>query len=262
MQRTARKQVVRCIVLSGAFGAATATAWPGVFEGEPTTTRYAPQVGLYVSRSFGSGSTSRLRWGMRIEEIGGTPTPPPTDARVGTSQRRELVDLQLAPSSDATIVFGKRLTWNLARRTLGTQSSSAAPESVAVAAMDRFGLPDRWQLPRWGDRKSDPSRAEMTLGREPRVDWVETKNNVRPSIFVFDTRRGSLTAVEFPRWPGQRCCTSGRRPDVGGNMALAARGDRLLRAPKDIEVGNRTKIESLAQARFHPVPGLSIGSLK
>jgi hypothetical protein len=87
-------------------------------------------------------------------------------------------------------------------------------------------------------------------------------NNVWPSIFVFGTRRASLTTVEFPRWPDQRCCTSGRRPDVGGNVALAAHGDRLLRAPKDTEVGDRIEIERLAQARFHPVPGLSIGSLK
>jgi len=248
------------MVLSGAFGAATATAWAGEFVGQTTTTRYAPQVALYVSRSFGSGSTSRLRWGMRIEEIGGTSTAPPTDARIGTSQARGLVDLQLAPSSDAIIVFGERLTWNLARRTLSTRSSSAAPASVV--AIDGFGLPDRWQLPRWDDRKSDPSRAEMAFGRGPRVELIETKNNARPSIFVFDTRRASLTTVEFPRWPNLRCCTSGWRPDVGGNVALAAHGDGLLRAPKDVGPGDRSEIESLAQARFHRVSGLSIVSLE
>jgi signal transduction histidine kinase len=58
------------------------------------------------------------------------------------------------------------------------------------------------------------------------------------------------------------CCTSGWRPDVGGNGALAAHGDGLLRAPKDVEVGDRIEIESLAQAGFHRVAGPSIVSLK
>jgi hypothetical protein len=70
------------------------------------------------------------------------------------------------------------------------------------------------------------------------------------------------TTVEFPRRPKQRCCTSGWRPDVGGNVALAAHGDGLLRAPKDVEVGDRIEIESLAQAGFHRVAGPSIVSLK
>jgi hypothetical protein len=159
VQRTACKQLARWIVLSGAFGAATATAWAGVFVGEPTTTRHAPQIAFYVSRSFGSGSASRLRWGMRIEKIGATPIAPPTDGSVGTLQPRELVDLQLAPSSDAIIVFGERLTWNMARKTLIMRSSSAVPASMA--ASDGLGLPDRWRLPRWDARASDPSRAEM-----------------------------------------------------------------------------------------------------
>lgn len=247
MQRTAFKQVVRWIVVGGAFGAATATAWAGAFVGEPTTTRYAPQVALYVSQSFWSGGTSRLRWGMRIEEIGGTSIAPSTDAPVDTLRPRELIELQLARSSEPVIVVGQRLTWNLARGTLSMRSSSAAPGSVA--AIDGFELADRWHLPRWDARASNPGRPVMALVREP-----------RPSIFVFDTRRVSLVALEFPRWHDQRCCTIGGR-SVVGNM-LAAHADGSLRAAKGVEFGRRSETESLAQARFDRVPGLFIVSLK
>jgi hypothetical protein len=251
VQQVAVNRFVRWMVASGAFAGATAAASAGTLVGgEPTTPRDR-QLTLYVSQSLGSGSTSRLRFGLRIEGIGGTPIVPPMQTQVGL-QYKELVDLQLAPGSDAGVTLGKRLTWNFRGARLGLRSSSPAPSALAI---DAFRLPDRSQLSRWDARASDPSRTGMALDRQSRVGSTETRSNVPPPILGFGIRGATPTTFEFPPALDRWCCAAGWRPDGAGKVAIAAHSEGFYRALKDVDVGDQLDIASLAGTRPPRVRG-------
>jgi hypothetical protein len=109
---------------------------------------HGPVMMLYVSQPLGTRGAARV-YGLRLEQQGGT--RPQAGATVGTVTsampgQRSIVDLQIRRTSDVSVEFGHRVTWNVARRELslsGNQPSMALrlPAPVAAPPMVARSLP-------------------------------------------------------------------------------------------------------------------------
>ena len=92
---------------------------------------HGPMMMLYVKVPLGARGAARV-YGLRVDQQGGTPpqagamVDPITSAMPG---QRSIVDLQMTRASDVRVEFGRRLTWNVARREFGL---SANQPSMAV----------------------------------------------------------------------------------------------------------------------------------
>ena len=86
---------------------------------------HGPLMMLYLRQPLGVRGATRI-WGLRLEQA----TPAPTQAAALTGSmpgalpaampsQRALVDLQIRRSSDVRLEFGRRVTWNIARREFG-----------------------------------------------------------------------------------------------------------------------------------------------
>jgi hypothetical protein len=187
-------RLVSRLLLNGAFAAATAVASAGNIAGVAPNSPRARQITFYVSQSLGSGSTSRLLTGIRIEEVGRMPSGP-RQAEVGPSQQRELVSLQLMPRSDAGISFGRRLTWNFARETLEPHATS--PSAPLALAVDSIKLPGPEPSP--GEPQvSARIREKMAIEGGSRVGAIEIRS-IAPSQLGIQSAAHDQSIVEFPR---------------------------------------------------------------
>lgn len=99
---------------------------------------HGPLIMLYVRVPLGARGAARV-YGLRVDQQGGTPpqagamVDPITSAMPG---QRSIVDLQMTRASDVRVEFGRRLTWNVARREFGlsaNQPSMAVRLSAPVA---------------------------------------------------------------------------------------------------------------------------------
>jgi hypothetical protein len=79
---------------------------------------------LYVTLPLSSrGNASRPQYGLRMGEFRKRPTT--TQLVAVAPVQRELIDLQIVPHSDVRLEFGRRLIWDLPRKSFGPQSSVA-----------------------------------------------------------------------------------------------------------------------------------------
>jgi hypothetical protein len=103
---------------------------------------------LYLRQPLGARGAARV-YGLRVEQQGGTPpqagamTDPSTSAMPG---QRSIVDLQMTRASDLRVEFGRRVTWNVARREIGLTSNQPSmalrlPMPVAPTPTVAHSLP-------------------------------------------------------------------------------------------------------------------------
>lgn len=82
---------------------------------------HGPLMMLYVRQPLGARGAARV-YGLRIDQQGGT--PPQAGAMVNPISsampgQHSIVDLQMTRASDLRVEFGRRVTWNVARREFG-----------------------------------------------------------------------------------------------------------------------------------------------
>lgn len=86
---------------------------------------HGPLMMLYVRVPLGARGAARV-YGLRVDQQGGTPpqagamVDPITSALPG---QRSIVDLQMTRASDLRVEFGRRVTWNVARREFGLSAN-------------------------------------------------------------------------------------------------------------------------------------------
>jgi hypothetical protein len=87
---------------------------------------HGPVMMLYLRQPIGSPGAARV-YGLRVDQQGGTrpPAGAMTDSSVASAMpgQRSIVDLQFRHVSDVRVEFGRRVTWNVARREFGLSSS-------------------------------------------------------------------------------------------------------------------------------------------
>ena len=183
MQRTAVSRLLPKGALAAAAAAAAVASAGNITEVQPTSSR-ARQITVYVSLSPGSGGTSRLLSGIRIEEIAPMPIWP-TQADVSRAQHKELINLRLIPRSDGGISFGRRVTWSFSHATFEHPSVSSRP-AVALE-VERIRLPVA-QLSLWQPQATAPISGRMAINGEFQVGAIETRSSARP-ILKFSPQR-------------------------------------------------------------------------
>jgi hypothetical protein len=92
---------------------------------ESVPAAHGPLMMLYLRQPLGARGATRI-WGLRLEQAATAPTQAaaltgsmPGALPAAMPSQRALVDLQIRRSSDVRLEFGRRVTWNIARREFG-----------------------------------------------------------------------------------------------------------------------------------------------
>ena len=85
----------------------------------------SPQLMLYVSKTLGSSSSIPVIYGLRLEEAR-SPAPLTQISQPAGPGPTQLLDLQMQAHADMQVEFGSRVSWDIARGTLGPTSTSSA----------------------------------------------------------------------------------------------------------------------------------------
>jgi len=85
----------------------------------------SPQLMLYVSKALGSGGSIPLVYGLRLEEA--RSAAPLTQGSLPAGPiRTQLLNLQMEAHADMQVEFGSRVSWDIARGTIGPTSTTSA----------------------------------------------------------------------------------------------------------------------------------------
>jgi hypothetical protein len=123
--RPATRVIQQLLLLGGLAGVAQVCPADGMAVAPGA---HGPVMMLYVRQPLGTRGASRV-YGLRLDQQGGT--RPQAGAMVDTVTslmpampgQRSIVDLQITRASDVRVEFGRRVTWNVARREFGLTAS-------------------------------------------------------------------------------------------------------------------------------------------